>query len=164
MRCDPVTATRVIRPLLLALLLSFGGVALSQDAFETAPWAAGTGDAWIDTHLIDINRYAAKHPDAFVDEIVRYHQASRALVEDALDDDGLAPADVYYACLLAQATGRPCRAVLEARRGQPQERWDAVSAALDITRDAVAERRMRDDISASYRRWARPLESKAPAR
>ena len=139
-----------------ALLLSMA--TLAQDSFpDESAWEPGTGDAWVDARLVDMNLYAARYRDAFVDEIVRYHQAPRALVEAALDDDAITPADAYYACVLAQATGRPCRGVLDARRSQPAARWSDVSEQLEIALDPVAARRMRDDITASYQRWARPL-------
>lgn len=116
-----------------------------------------TGHAWIDERMIDIGQYAARHREAFVDEIVRYRQAPRGMIEEALDGGGIPPADVYYACLLAQGTGRPCRTILEARRRQPEAGWQALTEQLGIEVDAAMARRFRDDIAASYERWARPL-------
>ncbi|MDH5835307.1 hypothetical protein [Luteimonas kalidii] len=120
-----------------------------------APWQPRTGSDWIDAHLHDMDVYVARHRDAFVDEIVRYHEAPRALVEEALADPVLHPGDVYYACALAGAIGRSCRTVLDARRQDPSEGWDAVAARFEVT--AGIDRRIRGDIAESYVRWGRPL-------
>ena len=129
--------------------------AAADAAAIPAPWQPRTGSDWIDAHLHDMDAYAARYRDAFVDEIVRYHEAPRALVDEALADPVLHPGDVYYACALAGAIGRSCRTVLDARRLDPSEGWDAVAARLEVA--AGIERRIRGDIAESYVRWGRPL-------
>lgn len=126
-----------------------------------APAQPRTGDAWIDAHLLDMDLYAARFADAFVDEIVRYHEAPRELVEAALAGGGLRPGDVYFACALAQAGGRSCRTVLEARRQDPAAGWEAIAAGLEVA--PAVYRRIRGDITESYVRWARPLVSGTPS-
>lgn len=124
-----------------------------------------TGNAWIDARLLDMDAYAARYRDAFVDEIVRYHEAPRALVEEALAGGAMRAGDVYFACSLAQAVGRPCRAVLDAWRTDHQDGWSGVMDRLGVaSRAASPEQRIRDDITASYRRWARPIAADAPSR
>ena len=124
-----------------------------------------TGNAWIDARLLDMDAYAARYRDAFVDEIVRYHEAPRALVEEALADEAMGAGDVYFACSLAQAIGRPCRAVVDAWRADHHDGWTGVMQRLGVaSRAASPEQRIRDDITASYRRWARPLDADAPSR
>lgn len=118
-----------------------------------------TGSAWIDARLLDMDDYAARYREAFVDEIVRYREAPRALVEDALREDATPPGDVYYACALAQATGRPCRAVLDAWRGDRADGWQGVAERLGVASSTAIHRRIRGDITESYVRWARPLDS-----
>jgi len=130
-----------------------------RDATDAAQRQPQTGNAWIDARLLDMNDYAARYREAFVDEIVRYHEAPRALVEDALRDDATTPGDVYYACALAQATGRPCRAVLDAWRGDHADGWQGVAERLDVAPGTAIHRRIRGDITESYVRWARPLDS-----
>ncbi|WP_202843167.1 hypothetical protein [Luteimonas saliphila] len=160
---------RALAPVVTILALLPGpGPAYAQDVAQTAADASQaaparpqprTGDAWIDARLLDMDDYAARHGDAFVDEIVRYHEAPRALVEGALAGGAMRPGDVYFACALAQATGRSCRTVLDARREDPAAGWDAIAAQLDVA--PAVYRRIRGDITESYVRWARPLDSGA---
>ncbi len=147
---------------LLLLLLAAGLCSAQEDAgagagTDPGARAPGTGQAWVDDRLADIGLYAQRHRDAFVDEIVRYHQAPRALVEGALDDGSTSAGDIYYACLLAQVAGRPCRAVIDAWRAQPELSWQDIAGQIGIADDKAAAARIRDGITASYRRWARPI-------
>src|SRR5690606_18344653 len=84
----------------------------------------GTGDDWIDARLADRDRYAARYPEAFIDEIARYLEAPRQLLAAALDDGGMRPGDVYYACALARASGRSCRSLIDAWRNDPRDGWE----------------------------------------
>ena len=118
-----------------------------------------TGNAWIDARLLDMDAYAARYRDAFVDEIVRYHEAPRALVESALADDAMSAGDVYYACSLAQAIGQPCRALVDAWRDDAGDGWEGVTRRLGVAQLASIHRRIRGDIAESYVRWARPLDA-----
>lgn len=118
--------------------------------------ARGTGDPVVDARIADIDRYAARHPEAFVDELVRYFDAPRALVKDLLEQ-GRAPGDVYYACALARVTGRPCRGVVEARAARAGEDWEALARSLGVVPGDVRARRLREGMAESYARWARPL-------
>lgn len=137
----------------------------AQDAAAAADTQPRTGNAWIDARLLDMDAYAARYRDAFVDEIVRYHEAPRALVEEALADGAMGAGDVYFACALAQAIGRPCRAVVDAWRADHEDGWGGVMERLGVASRATSpERRIRDDITASYRRWARPIDADAPSR
>lgn len=153
---------------LLALLLG-SAPAFAQDG-AGAP-ARGTGDPWIDAQLADIDRYAARHRDAFVDELARYHAAPRTVVGEALEA-GVAPGDAYYACALAQALGRPCREVLDVRRAyQAQDAaegrdadWSGVATRLAPERANEARERVKRGIVGSYDRWARPIALDASLR
>ncbi|HEY4560393.1 MAG TPA: hypothetical protein VIG54_06615, partial [Lysobacter sp.] len=61
-------------------------LALPTLAFAQQPAAPAreTGDAWLDSRLVDIDAYAATYRDAFVDEVARYHRAPRELVQELL--------------------------------------------------------------------------------
>ncbi|WP_298579677.1 hypothetical protein [uncultured Luteimonas sp.] len=160
-------ATRISAVLLGAVLAS--GVA-AQDAPPASTAAAqeeiaGTGNAWIDLRLDDMDRYAARYREAFVDEIVRYLEAPRPLVDEALSDGRMRPGEVYYACALARASGRPCRSLVDARLAGADGGWAGILARLELDDEARLHARIREDIVASYRRWARPIDIKArPAR
>lgn len=151
------------RLLLLTVLLAF--VAHAQDAAQTLVSDGRiprTGDAWIDARLLDMDAYAERFADAFVDEIVRYHEAPRDLVEAALAGGGMRAGDVYFACALAQASGRSCRTVLDARREDPAAAWEEIATRLEVA--PAVYRRIRGDITESYVRWARPLDPGAAPR
>ena len=156
---------QIIRPLLTAILgcALLPGLAVAQDgqaAAQESPAAVaevGTGDDWIDARLRDMDAYAARHRDAFIDEIVRYLEAPRPLVEEALAAGGMRPGDTYYACALARASGRPCRTLVDAWRDAAGS-WESVAGRLELEPDARLHPRIRDDIRASYRRWARPID------
>lgn len=134
---------------------------MAQDAPQVV--APATGDGWIDKQLVDINRYADRHREAFIDELARYQGAPRTLVQDALDDD-VAPGDAYYACALAQALGRPCRELLVAWRVDASDGWSGVARRLEPERADQARDRVKRGIVESYDRWARPLTLDASLR
>lgn len=126
----------------------------ADNAALAPPWAPRTGDGWVDDALVDMGPYAARHREAFVDELVRYQDAPRALVEEALAA-GTRPGDVYFACAAAQALGRPCRELLET--GAAADGWAGRLRSVDAEAAAAARARVRLGITASYTRWARPL-------
>ena len=140
------------------LLLAFAAHA-QEHAFA---WNPRTGDAWIDRQLADINDYGDRYRGAFIDELVRYHAAPRELVTELVTRRNWAPGDVYFACALAQLAGRPCRRVIEDWEQAHADGWGAVMAqmALPDRRDALA--RLKQDLTASYARWGRPLAEAAP--
>ena len=160
-----VRRMRAIRSVLAATLACAlaPGVAAVQDGAGSVQESAaaaldkGTGDDWIDARLHDMDDYAARHRDAFIDEIVRYLEAPRPLVDEALGEGGMRPGDVYYACALARASGRPCRTLMDAWRDAAGD-WESVAARLELEPDARLHPRIRDEMRASYRRWARPID------
>jgi hypothetical protein len=147
---------KCLRPLLLAGVLSLSWPALAQDA--DAAWQPGTGDAVVDARLADINRYAARYPQAFIDELVRYFDAPRPLLEDLLLEQDRVPGDLYYACALARVSGRPCRGVLEARAAaSAEDGWESIARGLGVAPGDARAKRLRVGIVDSYARWGRPL-------
>lgn len=148
----------------LAMLLVIGaaGQAFGQTADSEASAAPRTGDSWVDDALVDMAAYAGRHRNAFVDELVRYQAAPRALVNEALASN-VPAGDVYYACAVAQALGRPCRELLDAATGS-DEGWAARVRAVDGEQSATALARVKRGIVESYRRWARPIALDASLR
>lgn len=144
-----------LRPALLlaCLLLLFPAAALGQDVARDP----GTGDAVVDARLADIDRYAARYPDAFVDELVRYFDAPGELIEDRLRRQASAPGDLYYACALARVSGRPCRGVLEAWIAGHDEGWKGIAREIGVVPGGARALRLREGIVESYARWGRPL-------
>ena len=159
----PMQTIRMVLAAALACALA-SGMAIAQDGAGSAQESAaeepdtGTGDDWIDARLRDMDAYAARHRDAFIDEIVRYLEAPRPLVDEALTAGGMRPGDVYYACALARASGRACRTLVDAWREASGAGWESVAGQLGLESDARLHARIRDDIGASYRRGARPID------
>lgn len=143
---------------MLAVAMALSAMAVPLHARDFAfGWDPRTGDPTTDARLADINRYGDRYRAAFVDELVRYHAAPRTLVGALLADERWAPGDIYYACTLARAVGRPCRHVLDLWRVAHPTGWGPVAARLGVSVDSPEFRRITEGITASYTRWGRPL-------
>ena len=151
-----MTRTFALRCVLAMALACIALPAAAQQAFAFA-WNPRTGDAVLDARLGDINRYGDRYREAFVDELVRYHAAPRALVGALLADEAWAPGDLYFACALARAAGRPCRHVIERWREAHASGWGEVAAELGVAPGSPAFDRLVEGTGASYARWGRPL-------
>lgn len=146
----------IIRPLALAVLLCAGtGHALAQDL--SLNWNPRTGDVWVDTQLSDINRYGTQYRDPFIDEMVRYHGAPRALVTELLVDRRWAPGDVYYACALARAAGRQCAVVVDEWERNQGQGWGAVAQRMGIKPGSAEFHALKKGFVPTYDRWGRPI-------
>src|SRR5690606_33385401 len=106
--------------------------------------------------------YGDRYREAFIDELVRYHAAPRALAGALLADEAWAPGDLYYACALAEVVGRPCRHAIDLWRRHRAEGWEAVGARMGVTPGSPAFGRIAAGIASSYLRWGRPLPVAAP--
>ena len=144
------------RVLACAAVLASAAVPLHAQDFAFG-WNPRTGDATLDARLADINQYGDRYRAAFVDELVRYHAAPRTLAGALLADERWAPGDIYYACALAQAVGRPCRHVLDLWRGAHGSGWEAAATGLGVPVGSPDFARIAEGIVASYLRWGRPL-------
>lgn len=145
----------------LHAFLVLPGVALAQPAPATpanAPYEPGTGDAWLDRQLADVNLYAARYPDAFVDEVVRYGGARRGYVEALMRQHGWAAGDVWFACFWGQAIGATCREPVQARSRHPGEGWKTAVESLPVAPDNLHWRAVRHALVASYDHWDRPVQ------
>jgi hypothetical protein len=149
---------RALRGLLAAGLLALGLLAVARADEAVASASPRSGDAWVDAMLLDIDRYAARYPDAFTDELVRYDSAPRALVADLLADPQWTPGDLYFACALGHLTGQPCRAVAQRWEQDHALGWGAIAQEFGVAPQSSAFERLKRGIVLSYQRWARPLQ------
>ena len=120
-------------------------------------YAPATGDAWVDKQLADINAYAARYPEAFVDELARYASARPGYVQALLQDHGWKPGDVYLACFWGKLNGSNCRTAVKARAQQPEANWKEVLAGLQPAPDNLRWRALRHAIVARFDHWDRPI-------
>ncbi|MET1023005.1 MAG: hypothetical protein ABWX87_01720 [Pseudoxanthomonas sp.] len=161
-----MTPARVLGWTLLAALAAWQPAYAQDTAVNAAvatapappPYVADTGDAWIDRRLKDLNAYAPRYPDAFVDEIARYLDVPRAYVIALGQQPGWSPGDVYYACALGKVLAQPCRTVVRARTQDAQDGWKGVASRVAGTGKPVPMRALRDLLRTSYAHWDRPLE------
>ena len=121
-----------------------------------------TGDAWLDRQLADIDRYAARYPDAFAAELERYAGVPRAYVLGLLAQPGWAGGDAWFACFLARATEATCRSVIRARAlAGADAGWEEVADGFGARPGSEAYATVRLALADSYARWARPLRPDA---
>jgi hypothetical protein len=145
---------------LFALLLATAPLSAQDFAGSFDP---RSGDAWVDAQLADINAYGTRWPGPFTDELARYYGAPRSLVDDLLQRRW-APGDIYFACALAQAAGRPCRAVVEEWEQHHGEGWGVLAQRLGIAPGSPAFHRLKRGFVPSYDRWGRPIHLDASLR
>lgn len=157
-------------PMLLAACLGCMPAAHAQqhapEAIEAATpvWQPGTGDDWLDAQLRDIHRYAERHPETFIDELVRYQGADRGQASAWLGAADWRPGELYLACVLADLAERSCAAVLDLRADAEDDQWASVLEALQAQSGSDRFTRIKASVVASYRRWGRPLELDAELR
>ncbi len=117
---------------------------------EPAPYDAQTGDAWIDARLKDLDAYASRYPEAFVDEISRYLDVPRGYVVALGQQPGWAPGDVYFACALGKVLAQPCRNVVRARALDADGGWQGIAARVAGQGNPVPTRALRSLLRNSY--------------
>jgi hypothetical protein len=140
--------------LALALTLALGSVNAQTFTFG---WNPRSGDTWVDVWLGDMNRYGSRYRDPFVDELVRYHGAPRALIDDLLRRRW-APGDIYFACALAKLAGRPCREVADMWERDHGQGWGAIAKRLGIKPGSAEFHRLKRGMVPTYDRWGRPID------
>jgi len=123
-------------------------------AVDTAAYA--TGDGWIDRQLADIDAYARRYPDSYIDELARYLDVRRGYAAAVLQAPGWRAGDLYLACAWAQAHARSCREQVRAYSAGRAQGWQAVLASQGEA-DNAGYRAVRHAIVASYDRWDRPI-------
>lgn len=138
------------------MIAAFSGTVVAQDF--SINWNPRSGDVWVDSQLNDVNRYGSRYREPFIDEMVRYYGAPRDLVTELLGTRRWAPGDVYYACAIAQALGRPCRYVVDEWERNHGKGWGVVAKELGIKPGSAEFHRLKRGFVPTYDRWARPID------
>ena len=146
-----------LRVLLLSLLLAPATVLAQQTAERSAAYEVATGDSWVDAQLQDINHYAERYPDAFLDEVSRYADVPRGYISALFTTHGWQAGDIYFACFWAKASGQTCRDSVRAFSQDPDGGWEAVVKRMPTRPDNLHYRAVRHAIVASYQHWDRPI-------
>lgn len=146
--------TRLRLPLLaFALAAAFSAPLAAQ----TVGFNVRTGDVWVDTRLGEINQYGHQYRDPFIGELTGHYGAPHALVLELLDRRRWAPADVYYACAIAHALGRPCIEVVREYDRAPGQGWGAVAQRMGIKPGSREFHALKRGTVATFDRWGHPV-------
>lgn len=147
-----------IRTSVLALTLAAGlaGIA-APAAAQTVGYNIRTGDVWVDTRLGEIDQYGRRYREPFMDELSRHYGAPRPLLVDLLEQRRWAPADVYYACVIAHALGRPCVEVVREYERAPGQGWGEVAKRMGIKPGSKAFHALKRGTVSTYDRWGHPV-------
>lgn len=150
---------------LLGCLLLVPCAAPAQPVPEpSAAYRVHTGDAWVDAWLQDVNYYAERYPDSFLDELARYSGVPRDYAAALMRRHGWQAADVYFACFWAKAVEIDCRQSVRAFSRDPDGDWGAAVARLPVVVKPLHWRRLRHGIVASFQHWDRPITLDADLR
>ena len=139
---------------LLGLLLPLA--ARAQDA--PAPATPATGDAVVDARLDDINRYAGRYPDAFVDELVVISSSATAAGGPARPQERVP--EISLRLRAVAGVGRPCRGVIEAWSAGHRTAGRASRVTWASTGQRARQAAARGD-GRQRSRWGRPLPPRA---
>jgi len=148
----------MMRAGMLALLLMLPWAAAAEQTPEkSAAYVVDTGDAWVDTQLQDINHYAERYPDAFLDEVARYAGVPRGYIAALATTHRWQAGDIYFACFWAKASGQTCRDSVRAFSQDPEGGWAEVVKRMPAKPQNLHYRAVRHAIVASYEHWDRPI-------
>lgn len=159
-----MTRHHSIRALTLVLGLGLGLAATTVASAQTVGYNVRTGDVWVDSRLGEINDYGRHYRDPFINEMTGYYGAPRPLLVDLLDRRGWAPGDVYYACAIAHALGRPCVEVVREYDRNPGQGWGALAKRMGIKPGSPAFHALKRGQVDTYGRWGHPIEIDRPVR
>ncbi len=134
-----------------------GGLLLASAAnAQVVGYNFRTGDAWVDTRLVEINDYGMRYRDPFINEMTTYYGAPRSLVTDLFGRNWSA-GDIFMACAIAKIAGVPCVNVVrtyEADRGQG---WGNIAKRMGIKPGSPEFHRLKNGFSTTYDRWGYPV-------
>ncbi len=146
------------RLVVAALCAGLGLAALAAPAAaQTIGYNVRTGDVWVDNRLGEIDQYGRQYRDPFIGEMTGHYGAPRSLVMDLLDRRGWAPADVWYACAIAQAVRMPCIDVVNRYDRNPGQGWGALAQQLGIKPGSPAFHALKRGTVSTYDRWGYPI-------
>ncbi|GGD43246.1 hypothetical protein [Pseudoxanthomonas indica] len=145
---------RFARPRLSLLLIS--AVLATAAQAQVVGYNFRTGDAWVDTRLVEINDYGSRYRDPFIDEMTGYYGAPRSLVNDLFGRRWSA-GDIYYACAIAHILGVPCINVVHEYERNPGQGWGALAKRMGIKPGSRQFHDLKNGFSRTYDRWGYPV-------
>ncbi|NNG26801.1 MAG: hypothetical protein HKM87_04700 [Ignavibacteriaceae bacterium] len=120
-----------MKKILTLILCALFFVILSSNTLgQELTTAYNTGDADMDSHLVEINESASSDYEAFKDKLSENSEITDEEIDRYINEENMEPADVYYASVLSSASDRPVSEVM----GMYKEKkgWGAVAQELGI--------------------------------
>jgi hypothetical protein len=148
---------------LATLALTLGLVASAGASAITIGYRPRTGDIWVDTHLTDINRYGRMDNDYFIDDVVSSFGAPRYFVRDLLVTRRWEPADIYYACALANVVNRPCMDVVRDYGDDRGQGWGVIAKRMGIKPGSAEFHELKGRLDRSDGRYKTRFPGNRPA-
>lgn len=115
-----------------------------------------TGDAWIDTRLIEINDYGSRYREPFINEMTGYYGAPRSLVDDLFGRRWSA-GDIYYACAIAHLLRIPCINVVNEYERDRGQGWGVIAKRMGIKPGSSEFHALKNGFARTYDRWGYPV-------
>ena len=116
-----------MKNLIIMFLLINSYVSFGQ---EIASINFNTGDKEIDTHLNDVNVYAAANYDLFKNDLNIKFGAAMDEVDKYIYREKVPPAEVYYGYCLSSSSGKSFSSVMKMR--SDKKGWGAIAKDLGI--------------------------------
>lgn len=145
------------RTKLWALSFALAAAVCGAAQAQTVGYNIRTGDLWVDTRLDEIDYYGRHYREPFFDEMTGYYGAPRPLLVELIDQRRWAPADVYYACAIAHALGRPCVEIVREYDRNPGQGWGAVAKRYGIKPGSPAFHAFKRGAATTYGHWGYPV-------
>lgn len=149
---NTIRHSRPLLALCAGLLLATASAANAQ----VVGYNFRTGDAWVDTRLIEINDYGSRYREPFIDEMTGYYGAPRSLVTDLFGRRWSA-GDIYYACAIAHILRLPCIDVVHEYERNPGQGWGAIAKRMGIKPGSSQFHALKNGFSRTYDRWGYPV-------
>lgn len=116
-----------MKNLVIILLVAVSYITFAQ---ETARISFKTGDTEIDTHLNDVNGYAAADINVFREDLTIKFKATKSEMDRYLVKEKIRPADVYYGYVLSRTSGKPFETVM--KKYKEKKGWGSIAKELGI--------------------------------
>lgn len=91
---------------------------------------ARTGDADIDMHLDEVNKYGKAEFEFFKNDVALKFGARTGDINDFYYKEKVSPADIYYAYTLSSVSGRPVRGIIDMHK--TKKGWGEIAKELGI--------------------------------
>lgn len=111
-------------------MILFIALMISVSSAQEIKVSARTGDADIDMHLSQINKYGKADFEFFKKDMTLKFGASSSEINDYYYKDRINPGDIYYGYTLSSVSGRPVGNIMEMYK--KKKGWGEIAKELGI--------------------------------